>query len=157
MKQNKDNTYGAAAVKSYIESVKLKYDFETDTDDGKIVNIKKKTEEKSAVSKKAKALVSELEQRAVEKMAALTDEEVNDLLIKKWIGPVIQHIDNDVEQTVMKFVNALQSLKNEYSNPIPEIDSQITELESSLNKILGELCGSEADMEAIELFRKGLF
>ena len=90
-------------------------------------------------------------------MSALTDEEVNDLLIKKWIGPVIQHIDNDVEQTVMKFVNALQSLKNEYSNPIPEIDSQITELESSLNKILGELCGSEADMEAIELFRKGLF
>lgn len=157
MKQNKDNTYGAAAVKSLIESLKLKYDFESDTDDGKVVNIKKKTEEKSAVNKKAKALASELEKKAVEKMSALTDEEVNSLLIKKWIDPVMQHIDNDIEQTVMKLVNALQSLKNEYSSPIPEIDSQITDLESSLNKMLGELCGSETDMTAIELFRKGLF
>lgn len=156
MKQNKDNTYGAA-VKSHIESLKLKYDFETDTDDGKIVNIKKKTEEKSAVNKKAKALASELENKAVEKMSALTEEEVNSLLIKKWIDPVMQHIDNDVEQAIMKLVNALQGLKDQYDHPIPEIDSQITELESSLNVMLGELCGNETDMTAIELFRKGLF
>ena len=43
----------------------------------------------------------------------------------------MQHIDNDVEQAIMKLVNALQGLKDQYDHPIPEIDSQITELESS--------------------------
>lgn len=157
MKQNKDYTYGAAAVKAYIEFLKLKHDFETDTDEGRIVNIKKKTEEKSAVNKESKALASVLESQAVEQMSALSDEEINDLLIRKWIDPVMQNIDNDVEQVIMKLVNALQSLKEQYDNPMPEIDSQITDLESSLNVMLGELCGNETNMLAVELFRKGLF
>ena len=68
----------------------------------------------------------------------------------------MRHIDNDVEQAIMKLVNALQGLKNQYDQPIPEIDEQIAELEASLNAMLGELCGNETDMTAIELFRKGL-
>lgn len=157
MKQNKDSTYGAAAVRSYIESLKMKIYLETDTEEGKIVNIKKKTEEKTAVNKMAKAMASELEKKAVEKMASLSDEEVNDLLIMKWTDPVIRHIDNDVEQAVMKLVNELQALKDQYDLPIPKIDGQIKELESSLASMLGELRGNSTDMTAIELFGKGLF
>ena len=157
MKQNKDNTYSGTAVKSYIDSRKLKHEFDTDTEDGKIIIIKKKTDEKSKANKEAKALADELETKAVNKLASLSDEEVDSLLTMKWIDPVIQHIDSDVEQVVIKLINALQELKNKYDEPLPEIDTQITELEKSLNEMLGELCGNEKDMAAIELFRKELF
>ena len=98
MKQNKDTTYGAAAVKTLIEAIKLENDYDTDTDEGKIINIKKDAEEKASINKKAKELAAELESKAVEKMSSLTDEEIDSLLIKKWIDPVINSIDNDVEK-----------------------------------------------------------
>ena len=87
----------------------------------------------------------------------LTDEEVNSLLTKKWIEPVMQSIDNDVEQVVMKLANGLQTLRDKFEHSMPEIDNEISELEESLYYMLEDLCGSERDMEAVAMFRKELF
>ena len=157
MKPNKDSTYGTPAVRAYIDTLRLCHKFDSDTEDGKIVNIKKNTDEKSSFSKEIKAFEKELEYKAIERMAGLSDEEVNSLLIKKWIDPVINHINSDVEQAIMKLVNALQALKDKYAQPIPEIDSQIKETEKLLDDMLGELSGNNTDMSAIDLFRKELF
>lgn len=157
MKQNKDTTYGAAAVKTLIETIKLEHDYDTDTDEGKIINIKKDAEEKASINKEAKKLAAELESKAVEKMSILTDEEINSLLIKKWIDPVMQSIGTDVEQVAMKLVNGLQILRDKFEHSMPEIDKEISELEESLYYMLEDLSGSERDMEAVEMFRKELF
>ncbi|SFW22458.1 type I restriction-modification system subunit M [Ruminococcus flavefaciens] len=157
MKQNKDTTYGSSEVKKRIEAIKLEHDYDTDTDEGKIINIKKDAEEKTRVNSKAKKLSAELESKAVEKMSNLTDEEVNSLLTKKWIEPVMQSIDNDVEQVVMKLVNELQALRDKFEHSMPEIDNEISELEKSLYYMLEDLSGSNRDMEAVTMFRKELF
>lgn len=156
MKCNKDMTYGAAAVRTYIDFLKLKKEFDVETEEGRIIGIKKKIEQKSDVNKKAKMLSQELEEKAVEKIGSLTDGEVDDMLTKKWIDPVMIHIDEDVKQVMMKLVNALEALKEQYKDPLPRLDEQIEELNRELHMMLGELCGSPADMEAIDIFRKGL-
>lgn len=156
IKQNGDKTYGAAAVRAYIYSMKLDHAFDIVTEENKIVMIKKKIELKSSVNKKIRVLYQELEKKAVDKMINLTDTEVDDILIKKWIDPVIKHIDEDVNQVMMKLVNALEALKDKYNHPISEIDEQIDELNSSLKEMLDELCGNSTDMESIAIFRKGL-
>lgn len=156
IKCNKDMTYGAAAVRTYIDFLKLKKEFDMETEEGKIIGIKKKIELKSDVNKKAKMLSQELEEKAVEKIGSLTDGEVDDMLTKKWINPVMLHIEEDVKQVMMKLVNALEALKEQYKDPLPRLDEQIEELNRELHEMLGELCGSPADMEAIDIFRKGL-
>ena len=156
IKCNKDMTYGAAAVRTYIDFLKLKKEFDVETEEGRIIGIKKKIEQKSDVNKKAKMLSQELEEKAVEKIGSLTDGEVDDMLTKKWINPVMLHIEEDVKQVMMKLVNALEALKEQYKDPLPRLDEQIEELNRELHEMLGELCGSPADMEAIDIFRKGL-
>ncbi len=157
MKCSKDGTYGAAVVKVYIEFLKLNHEFDMDTEEGKIVAIRKKIEQKSMVNKEIKNLSQELESKAIEKIVNLTDSEVDNLLIQKWIEPVMNRIDEDVKQVMMKLVNALESLKKKYEHPLPELDEEIDKLNVILQEMLEELCGNEMNMEAIDIFRKGLF
>jgi hypothetical protein len=155
MKQNKDGTYGAAAVRAYLDSIKMNCN--DNSDNGKIIVIKRKTIEKSAAAKKAKAAAKALEEKAVARMAEMTNEEVDMLLTQKWIVPILSRIEMDMQAVLMKLVSGLSALCEEYGNPMPEIDGQIAEVERSLNEMLTHLTGNAEDMEAIELFRKELF
>ncbi len=156
MKQNKDSTYGAAAVSTYIGLLKFNHEFDMSAEEGKIVTIIKKMEHKTIVNKEIKKLSEELEKKAINKLANLSDREVDDLLSEKWIDPVMFNIDEDVKQVMMRLVNALENLREKYKNPLPELDEQIVNLNSSLYDMLEQLCGSPYDMEAIDIFRKGL-
>lgn len=156
MKPNKDGTYGAAAVRTYLDSLKMNCDDE-ESENGKIIAIKRKTMEKAAATKIAKATARTLEEKAVARMADLTDEEVDELLTQKWIVPILLRIETDMQATLMKLVNGLTALREEYGNPMPYINKEIMEVECSLNETLGHLMGGEEDMKAIELFRKELF
>ena len=156
MKQNKDSTYGAAAVSTYIGLLKLNHEFDMSTEEGKIVTIIKKMEQKTIVNREIKELSEELENKAINKLANLSDREVDDLLAEKWIDPVMFNIDEDVKQVMMRLVKALEALKEKYRNPLPELDEQIVNLNSSLNGMFEQLCGSPSDMEAIDIFRRGL-
>ena len=157
MKPNKDMTYGAGEVKSYIELLKFNRDYDTDSEDGKIVTIQKKIRRKGEVMREMKSLSQEIENKAIEKMGNLTDIEVDHMLVKKWIDPVMNHIEEDVKQVMMKLVRALEGLREQYKNPLPEIDRQIEEVSVALGKMLDELCGDSSDMKAIDIFREGLF
>lgn len=115
MKPNKDKTYGAAQIKVYIELRKFNREFDTDTEEGRIITIQKKITQKSMVGKEIKKLSKEMEEKAIEKILSLTDGEVDDMLVKKWIDPVIGHIDEDVKQVMMKLVKGLERLKEKYA------------------------------------------
>ena len=157
MKANKDSTVSAATVKAYISAVRLRIQPDIETSDGKIVAILQKSNEKSALSKKAKQIERELEEKAVEKMAILTEDEINELLTKKWIDPVIDSISGSITAVISEFAGNLQKLDDLYALPIPELDAEISETEQALGEMLDMLCGSEKDLEAIAMFRKGLF
>ena len=115
MKPNKDKTYGAAQIKVYIELRKFNREFDTDTEEGRIITIQKKITQKSMVGKEIKKLSKEMEEKAIEKILSLTDGEVDDMLVKKWIDPVIGHIDEDVKPVMMKLVKGLERLKEKYA------------------------------------------
>lgn len=155
MNQNKDGTYGAAAVRAYLDSIKMNCD--DDSDNGKIISIKRKTVEKAAAAKKAKTAAKALEEKAVARMAEMTNEEMDMLLTQKWIAPIMSRIEMDMQAVLMKLVSGLSALREEYGSPMPEIDGQIAQVELSLSEMLIHLTGNAEDMEAIELFRKELF
>ena len=154
---NKDGTYSPSIVRSIIETVKQRYLAESDTDEGRIVAIKSKLEEKSALSRKAKVLAKELEDNAVARMKELTDGEIDSLLTKKWIDPVMANIEAIIRSVLEKLIKRLTDLQTQYGTTLPEIDRDIEQTEKALNEILGELKGGTEDMEALAMFRRELF
>ena len=151
MKANKDGTYGATAVNAYLDVQKMKCDDESEN--GRIIAIKRKMLDKTAVSRKVKLKIIELEDKAVARMTKLTDKEIDDFLIEKWIVPIISRIETDMNEAIMKLVNGLIDLRDEYGFSMPDIDKEIMDMERSLNEMLEHLTGCDEDAVAIDMFR----
>ena len=108
------------------------------------------------LKKKIKAINADLDDKSKAKVERLNDAEVRDLLIKKWIDPIIQGINDVAENTLKQFAANLGSLKDKYSYPMSEIDEQINDVSKDLDTMLSNLTGGEYDMLAIAEFRKML-
>ena len=97
---------------------------------------------------------NELEIKAKEKIESLTNEEVEKMLIVKWINPIIDGIKSISNTTIDDFAKGLETLKNKYVNPLSEIETNLTSKDKELNDLMNELVGSKQDLEALELFKQ---
>lgn len=106
--------------------------------------------------KEKKEREKEIDKKAVEKIHMLTDEEVEELLIKKWIDPVITEINGVTAATINDFVSGLLALEKKYENPMSKVDEEVAETTKEFTKMCGELVGSDTDMKAIEMLVEGI-
>ncbi len=102
---------------------------------------------------KIKNITNVLEDKAKEKVENLSDNEINQMLISKWIVPIIEKIKDISTATIDNFVKDLELLKNKYSNPLNEIEANLTSRNKELNDLMSNLVGSKQDLEAIEMFK----
>ena len=109
--------------------------------------------EKDCNSKVTK-INNELETKAKEKIESLTNEEVEKMLIVKWINPIIDGIKSISNTTIDDFAKGLEKLKNKYANPLSEIETNLASKDKELNDLMNELVGSKQDLEALELFKQ---
>ena len=103
---------------------------------------------------KIKKINEELEIKTKEKIENLTNEEINQVLIIKWINPIIDCIKSISNTTIDDFAKGLETLKNKYSNPLSEIETSLISKDKELNDLMNELVGSKQDLEALELFKQ---
>ena len=107
--------------------------------------------------KQAKSITALLDEKAKEKIASLTDEEVHALLECKWITPTIQHIRDTGIAVLNKFVGDMKALQKKYADPMADISSEIETASCTLKASLGTLTSkNDADMEAIKLLMEEL-
>jgi type I restriction enzyme M protein len=150
-KEDKEGEFDSKKIKAAAKANEL--------DDDIIKSLKvmlKAMDDEKALNKEAKGIDAELEDQAKDKIIELTDEEVNDLLIMKWIDPIIEAIMG-VEQTVLNsFVIGLETLKKKYSDPLDELNDSLHTTENGLMKMLDDLTGCDSDMDAINLLKEAL-
>ena len=94
--------------------------------------------------------------KAKEKIEALTDDEVFDLLVYKWIMPIIDGINSTCDNSIDTFIKGLIYLKEKYSNNLSEINAEIEKANTELFALMDELTGSETDMLAIQMLKDAL-
>ena len=116
----------------------------------------KTKEQENALRKKIKTISSSLSDKAKEKVESLTDAEITDLLVYKWISPVINGINSTCDSSIDTFIKGLISLKNKYSNNLSEINAEIHKANAELFALMDELVGSETDMLAIQMLKDAL-
>lgn len=145
-------------------------DDNTDFDIKKIKAAIKKAEFPEKTIKKFKAIVKavdsekicrkrikefdlEMKQKAEDKIHALSDEDVFNLLVMKWIDPVIFNINKTAESVINGFAADIVSLKEKYADPLSELSSDLENTEKQLHDMLSDLVGNTKDMDAIKMLK----
>ncbi len=147
---NDDKTaFVAAEVKKAIKAKEVEAD---------ILSILKKydalnTEEK-ALKKKIKEQFNNLHIKTKETIEQLSDEQVKELLIAKWIKPIVNELSKLPENVINGFVSKLEALSKKYETTFFEVEEEIRSVETELCEMLGELTGSDYDMQGLAEFKK---
>ena len=97
------------------------------------------TKEKSAVNKKIKTKEQELKEVVADRILQLTDEEVDQLLYKKWFGSVIEKVEDLVESPLKAEIAVIDELNKRYSETLDILDDEIAKLEKELEAMMKEL------------------
>lgn len=114
----------------------------------------------SALSKEEKDLKKEIKTESLklhEKTKAtiesLSDEQVCELLYKKWIESLVANIYSLPNEIVSKLINIITSLNSKYETTYFELEKEIDETEKALCSMIDELCGNDFDMKGLEEFK----
>ena len=151
VKDNDETKYDAKKIKQVIKANELEED-----DINQLVSMQKAIDDEKKYKKEIKQIEKELDEKAQEKIKDLSDEEVNDLLIKKWIDPIIRDIKNVANRMLSSFVNSLTELKKKYENPLSNISEEEKVATTHLKNLMGELDGNDVDMSAIKMLMEDL-
>ncbi len=107
----------------------------------------------SAEERELKAAVKQaeadlhLQTKAV--LEGLSDEQAKQLLVAKWIVPILEAVEGLPEQLLKDLAAQVKGLADKYAVVLGDIEKEIRETEAELCAMLGDLTGSEADMAGI--------
>ena len=100
-------------------------------------------------TKLIKEMDKALDEKARERYASLTDDEIKELLVdKKWYYAIGKGIIDLYTAISHKLAERITELSKRYKLTLTDLDGQINEAESSLSDMLGELTGNDYDMKA---------
>lgn len=125
------------------------------TDSIEVAQIRAKSllDDKTKLVKKHKAKAAELEAATHEVINNLSNVEADELLISKWVNPLIADLQTMPETVLHRLKKRLKALRAKYSNNLVDLDSSIQENEQRLSGLLGNLTGSATDIEGLEALR----
>ena len=138
LKKNEDgealDSFEGKLVKAALkEAVKgsTEFDFLKQVDD--------LAKEKSTVAKEIKTKEQELKELVSNRIQVLTDEEVDQLLYKKWFGQVTDKALELVELPLKAEIAIIEELHNRYAETLDDMDAEIALLETELENLMKEL------------------
>ena len=94
---------------------------------------------KSSLIKDIKSEEKELKDAVQERILVLTDEEIDNLMYKKWFGSTAEKMVNLVQIPLKAELNTLQMLEERYTNTLSDIDTEINSLMSEFEALKDEL------------------
>lgn len=135
------------SIKAVVKSLKA------DGDSKELIESLEKAEKLNNEEKKLKTEIKqgedELHLETKAKIESLSEEEVNNLLHKKWSSPIYNGILDLSDDMLKAFTKDVEALSTKYAVTMDDLEKEITETEKSLASMLSELTGSERDMEGI--------
>lgn len=110
--------------------------------------------EEKTLKKQVKDDSAALHQRTKGVIECLTDEEVRDLLHRKWILPLMENLNSLPDAVLDDFVKQLDAVCKKYETTFEDVESQIASTEHELLGLLDDLQGNEFDMKGIAELKK---
>ncbi|HFI0447370.1 TPA: type I restriction-modification system subunit M [Streptococcus suis] len=138
LKKNEDgealDSFEGKLVKAALKEV-----VKGSTEFGFLKQVDDLTKEKSTVAKDIKTKEQELKELVSNRIQVLTDEEVDQLLYKKWFGHVTDKALELVELPLKAEIAIIEELHNRYAETLDDMDAEIALLETELENLMKEL------------------
>ena len=112
------------------------------------------TKRQKSLKKAVKERTEALEDATRTLVESLTDEQVYELLERKWVDPLMDELMGLPQQSIDRLVKKIEALQEKYQDTYADIAGQISDAERELNEMLGQLIGDEFDMLGIAELRK---
>lgn len=112
------------------------------------------TKRQKSLKKAVKEQAEALEDATCALVESLTNEQVYELLERKWIDPLMDELMELPQQSIDRLVKKIEALQEKYQDTYAHLAGQISDAERELNEMLGQLVGDEFDMLGIAELRK---
>lgn len=142
-----------AKITEIKKNIKKGAEYDDDSYEAILMNIDETNDKISKAKKVLKTKKLSLNSKTEDKILSLSDEEVHDLLVKKWIDPICDGIINLSHSLISVLENRIELLSKKYENTFTELDNQISEAESTLSAMLDDLTGCDFDMQGLIGFK----
>lgn len=106
------------------------------------------------LKKQIKDIDKSLNERVIETIQKLSDEEILILLKEKWVKPIQKSILSLPSVLINEFISKINALVKKYSDPLDVVSEKISKAENELLSMLDDLVGDEYDMKALEELKK---
>lgn len=107
---------------------------------------------KSALTKTVKSDTAALHEHTKTTIENLTDQQVHDLLIAKWIEPLIDSINNVPEELLTELAKQVVTLAKKYETTFSDLALETESTQHKLSEMVSGLNGSETDIRALAEF-----
>lgn len=142
-----------AKITEIKKNIKKGAEYDDDSYEAILMNINDINDKISKAKKDLKTKKSILNSETEDKICSLSDEEIHELLVKKWIEPICDGIINLSYTVISALENRVEMLSKKYETTFTELDSQINEAELMLSSMLDDLTGSDFDMQGLIGFK----
>ena len=119
----------------------------------KLVSYEQLAKEEKELKKQIKQETTDLHMLTKETIESLSDEMVYELLDKKWIGNLIESINNLPDTIVNNLVAKIQTLQSKYATTYFEVEAEIKKTEKILSSMIDDLEGNKFDMKGLSEFK----
>ncbi len=125
----------------------------TDAYEKKIIAVDDLLAEEKKLKKQVKDEKAVLQMLTKKTIEHLSDAQVNELLEKKWIKPVVTSLHNLPSSIIDELSLMLQQLSVKYAITYSNVARDIKQAENSLACLLEDLTGNEHDIKALKEFK----
>ena len=135
---------------------KDKISVEPNSFEEKIEKLMSLNNEEKEINRSIRLKNKELLDKSKEAIEGLDDNEIKDILEKKWIEKLVDNLTSLIDRVLKEFVKDIENMSKKYENTLTDINNQINTTEKELIKMLDELTGEDYDMKGINDFKSTL-
>lgn len=149
MEASKDGTYSNSTVHKYLIELQSQHSFPDDSFESKMVKVATLLAEEKELKAHIKVEKNTLHIKTRETIENLTKEQIFELLVLKWIVPIVISLNKLPETTITQLSNKVQQLADKYAITYSDVAKEIKAAENTLSSLIGDLEGNEFDMKGL--------
>jgi type I restriction enzyme M protein len=124
--------------------------------ESKILSVSRLITEEKELKKEVSTETAKLHELTKTTIENLTDEQVTELLEKKWIEPLMTSLNQLPQVLIDTLTTKVQALADKYATTYASLNDEIKQTETELASLIDELTGSDTDIKGLNAFKSFL-
>lgn len=142
------------AAREIAAEMKKGRQYGDDDDETRIYRVNALLTEEKTLKREAKDEADALHTLTKKTIEALTDEQARWLLERKWISPLLGALQSLPANSIAALTRKVNYLAGKYSVTLQQVSNQLQATEQALAQMMGELTGTEHDMQGLNEWQK---